>query len=60
MNHPTPLAYWIDRLGYTKTEAASALGMSRVTLNAYLKGQTIPRYVALACAAIEAGLEPKF
>jgi len=54
---PDSLAAWMDRLGYNRTGAATALGISRNTLQAYLEGrQAVPRTVALACAALAMGL----
>ena len=61
---PASLIAWRTRLGYSKAKAARELGLSR---NAYWgyeagrwngKARTIPKYVALACAALLAGLEP--
>ena len=55
----TPLAAWRERMGLSQARAAEALGMC---LRAYRYQESgarrIPRWVALACAAIEAGLEP--
>ncbi len=49
----------MDRLGYNKSEAASALGIARSTLDRYLAGDVaIPKSIALACAAIAHGLPP--
>jgi transcriptional regulator with XRE-family HTH domain len=50
---------WRISLGITQIEAAKALGCSRTTLAAYENGKSkIPRYIALACAAIVARLRP--
>lgn len=49
---------WRERLGFTRIEAAAALGMGRNQPQRYEDGQPIPRYVALACAAIAHGLPP--
>jgi hypothetical protein len=47
----------MDRLGLNRTGAASALGISRNTLQAYLEGKyPIPHYIGLACAAIAQGI----
>ena len=46
-------------MGITQIEAAKALGCSRTTIAAYETGKSkIPRYIALACAAIIARLRP--
>jgi DNA-binding XRE family transcriptional regulator len=46
-------------LGITQIEAAKGLGCSRTTIAVYENGKSkIPRYIALACAAIIAGLRP--
>lgn len=56
---PTTLAAWQERLGLTKSEACSRLGLSRTTYDAYLSGKSkIPLYIALACAALAFGLPP--
>lgn len=49
---------WQERMGFNNTQAADALGMGRNQPQKYKDGQPIPRHVALACAAIEAGLSP--
>jgi transcriptional regulator with XRE-family HTH domain len=55
---PSTLSAWMTRLGYNKVEAAEALGIARTTLDRYLSGRTaIPRYIALACAAILEGAD---
>lgn len=54
---PASLTAWMIRLGLNKSGAASALGISRNTLQSYLEGKTaIPKYIALACAAVAMGL----
>lgn len=52
---PEELTAWRGRMGYrSKAEAAAALGCSRRTLADYEEGtNAIPRYVALACRALE-------
>lgn len=51
---PSTLSAWMTRLGYNKVEAAEALGIARTTLDRYLNDKTaIPRYIALACLALE-------
>lgn len=49
---------WRKRLGLNRTEAAEALGLGRNQPKRYEEGQTIPKYIALACAAIAYGLPP--
>lgn len=50
---------WMELHAFNKTKAASELGIARNTLDAYLAGKhPIPRYIALACAAIAIGLRP--
>lgn len=51
------LILWRERMKYRKGEAADALGLSPNSYRAYEEGRSeIPRYVALSCAAVEAGL----
>lgn len=52
---PTDLRAWHEGLGLTQQGAADALGVSLATYKRYLGGE-VPRVVALACAAISAGL----
>lgn len=53
------LRAWQARHGYTYNTAAEALGMGRTTFAEYLKREgALPRWLALACAAIDAGLRP--
>jgi plasmid maintenance system antidote protein VapI len=54
---PQSLQAWMDRIGLNRTGAASALGISRNTLQAYLEGKyPIPKTVALACSALAMGI----
>lgn len=61
---PTEFRDWRKRLGLSQARAAEALGLGRSTVEQYDSGKRrdrdepvkIPRTVALACAAIEAGL----
>jgi len=56
---PASLIAWRDRLHLNRVEAAAALGISRETLRFYEAGKhPIPRYIALACAAVALGIEP--
>ena len=49
------LKTWQTRHGYTYDSAAQAL--SRATYARYLsRADTLPRWLALACAAIDAGI----
>lgn len=51
---PKSLASWQKRLGLNQKQAAEALGNTRNTFADYLHGKhPIPRYISLACAAIE-------
>ena len=55
----TPFSAWRSRLGLSKSEAARILGLSRNSVIAYETGRRpLPRHVALACAAVEEGIEP--
>ena len=50
---------WRERLRLNAKAAAEALGCSRTTIAAYEAGKVrIPRYIALACAAVAHGLPP--
>lgn len=56
---PASLSAWMARQKLNKMDAATALGIARSTLDRYLVGETeIPRYIALACAAVAHGLPP--
>lgn len=49
---------WRSRQGWSIADALRQLGLSRNTYVAYERGtMSIPRYVALACVALEYGLE---
>lgn len=50
------LKEWQARHGFTYTSAAQALGMGRTTYYDYLKKQDLPKWLILACRAIDAGL----
>lgn len=49
---------WRERLGFNRVQAAEALGLGRNQPQRYEEGQPIPKYIALACAAIAFGLPP--
>ncbi|KAA6205649.1 MAG: XRE family transcriptional regulator [Candidatus Tokpelaia sp.] len=57
---------WRKKMGFSQIEAAKALGISRLSVQNYERGMRledgrpvrIPHPVALACAAIAAGLKP--
>jgi transcriptional regulator with XRE-family HTH domain len=54
---PADLKAWRERLGMTQQQAAVALGLERRTLIRYELGErSIPKAVALACAAIALGI----
>jgi len=56
---PAQFTEWRGRLGLSKTAAAEALGISRNMPQRYEAGAAhIPRYVALACAAVAFNLPP--
>ena len=56
---PGSFTAWRSRLGFSKSEAARRLGLSRNSIIAYENGTAeIPLHVALACAAIALGVQP--
>jgi transcriptional regulator with XRE-family HTH domain len=56
---PADLTAWRNSLGISRAEACRRLGIAPNTWTAYQEGRvTIPRYIALACAALSDGLEP--
>jgi len=63
---PDEFKAWRKSLGFTQTEAAEALGVSRGSVELYELGKrrddgrevVIPKTIALACAALEAHLLP--
>lgn len=54
------LKAWRQRHKYNQTAAAQLLGCSRTSIKNWelAPERELPRYVALACAAISYGLEP--
>jgi transcriptional regulator with XRE-family HTH domain len=62
---PDDFHLWRKSLGLTQAKAAEALGLGKRAIEHYDTGKrpdgqpvTIPRHIALACAAIAAGLQP--
>ncbi len=63
---PATFRSWRKSLGLTQQGAAEAIGVSKGSVLLYEAGKRrddgrpveIPRTVALACAAVSAGLEP--
>jgi predicted transcriptional regulator len=57
---PSSFTAWRARLRLDKSKAARALGCSRNVIIGYENGsKKIPRYMALACAALAMGLPPQ-
>jgi transcriptional regulator with XRE-family HTH domain len=53
------LLAWRRGLGLTQVDAAAALGCSRRAIQQWEAGiRAAPRYIALAAAAVAAGLKP--
>lgn len=63
---PEQFKEWRKRMAFNQTEAATALGISKSSIELYERGSRrddnreviIPRTVALACSAVLAGLTP--
>lgn len=63
---PDDLRAWQAHMGYTYDTAAAALGVSRAAYADWIAGRSrttgkairISRLVALACAALAAGIDP--
>ena len=54
---PEDLSAWIERMGYTRQQAADALGVGRDIVQRWLAASTpIERRTALACAALDLGV----
>lgn len=51
------LREWQARHMYTYDTAAQALGIGRTTYYDYLKKPDLPKWLVLACKAIDAGIE---
>ena len=59
MMTPETLTRWRMSLGLSRADACKQLGIAPNTWTKYQEGRTtIPRYIALACAAISKNLEP--
>ena len=57
----TDFTVWMYRNNLSNSAASRTLGLTRNAVRAYLdpqRAKPLPRYVALACAAIDAELEP--
>ena len=57
----TDFTVWMFRHSLSNSAASRTLGLTRNAVRAYLdpqRAKPLPRYVALACAAIDAELEP--
>lgn len=56
---PADFRAWRARMGYTQQQAAQALGVTSRTVKAWEAGKCAPpAFLALACAALAAGLGP--
>jgi transcriptional regulator with XRE-family HTH domain len=56
---PADFRHWKAALGLTVRGVASSLGIAPNTVTKYTRdGAVIPRYVALACAAVARGIQP--
>lgn len=54
---PSEFRAWRECMGYTQQQAAQALGVSLRTIKAWESGFAAPpAFLALACAALAAGL----
>lgn len=51
------LRAWQARHQFTYDTAAQALGMGRTTYYDYLKKPELPKWLVLACKAIDAGIK---
>lgn len=55
---PMDLRAWLERNRYSAAEGAKELGVTNSSMERMLNESTfLPRSIALACAAVEAGLE---
>lgn len=50
--------FWRTQLGLSRSQVAEALGVGINQPKRYEEGQKIPRYIALACAAVAHGVPP--
>ena len=57
---PSEFRAWRERIGYTQAQAAAALCVSLRSVKAWESGFAAPpAFLALACAALAAGLGPR-
>lgn len=54
----TDFIFWRTQLGLSRSQAADVLGIGINQPKRYEEGQKIPRYIALACAAVAQGVPP--
>lgn len=57
MKQPFNLREWHERHGHTYNTGAQALGMSRTPYAQYLKKDSYPKWLILACKAIDRGIK---
>lgn len=56
---PDQLHAWRERMSLNSRDAAEALGCSRGALLGWEAGRVpVPKYIALACAALALGIDP--
>lgn len=64
---PDDFKNWRKAMNFTLRDASAALGVSIASMSNYERGERredgrpvfIPKHVALACAAVRAGLDPE-
>ena len=57
MKQPFNLREWHERHGYTYKSGSAALGMGTSAYYAHLKSATHPKWLILACKAIDRGIK---
>lgn len=57
MKQPFKLREWHERHGHTYKSGSSALGMGTSAYYAHLKSETHPKWLILACKAIDRGIK---